>query len=71
MAFNKSMVGVLTVELFLNGDSLGFLNLNLESERVGHTLDDEGEYFLEYFSGAQCAKLSFGISIPNKLRNAL
>ena len=52
MAFNKSMVGVLTVELFLNGDSLGYMNLNLESERVGHTLDDKGEYFLEYFDVA-------------------
>ena len=44
--------GVFSVELFLNGDSLGFLNLNLETERVGHTLDDEGEYFLEYFDVA-------------------
>ena len=52
MAFNKSMVGVFTVELFLNGENLGFLNLNLENERVGHTLDDEGEYFLEYFDVA-------------------
>ena len=52
MAYNKSMVGVFTVELFLNGENLGFLHLNLENKRVGHTLDDEGEYFLEYFDVA-------------------
>ena len=52
MTFNEIITGVFTVELFLNGDSLGFLNLNLESKSVGHTLDDEGEYFLEYFDVA-------------------
>ena len=52
MAYNNSMTGVFTVELFLNGDSLGYMSLNLESGRVGHNLDDEGEYFLEYFDVA-------------------
>ena len=52
MTFNEIITGVFTVELFLNGDSLGFLNLNLESKGVGHTLDEEGEYFLEYFDVA-------------------
>ena len=33
MTFNKSMTGVFTVELFLNGDSLGYMNLNLESKK--------------------------------------
>lgn len=51
MAYNKGE-GIFVVELFLNGENLGFLNLNLESERVGHTLDDKGEYFLEYFDVA-------------------
>ena len=51
MAYNKGE-GIFVVELFLNGENLGFLNLNLETERVGHTLDDEGEYFLEYFDVA-------------------
>ncbi len=45
--------GVFSVELFLNDSSVGFLNLNLETERVGHTLDDKGEYFLEYFDVAE------------------
>ena len=52
VAYNKSGDSVFTVELFLNGDSLGYMNLNLENERVGHALDDEGEYFLEYFDVA-------------------
>ena len=52
MAYNKNMDGVFTVELFLNGENLGFLMLNLENKRVGHTLDDKGEYFLEYFDVA-------------------
>ena len=52
VAYNKSGAAVFTVELFLNGDSLGYMNLNLENERVGHNLDYEGEYFLEYFDVA-------------------
>ena len=52
VAYNKSGDSVFTVELFLNGDSLGYMNLNLENERVGHNLDDEGVYFLEYFDVA-------------------
>ena len=81
MTFNKSMTGVFTVELFLNGDSLGYMNLNLESKRVGHTLDEEGEYFLEYFDvapnfrgykaflnllGIEIPKLSLAHWTPNK-----
>ena len=52
MTFNEIITGVFTVELFLNGDSLGYMNLNLESKSVGHTLAAEGEWFLEYFDVA-------------------
>ncbi len=49
---------VFSVELFLNGENLGFLNLNLENERVSNSFGDIGyegeigEYFLEYFDVA-------------------
>ena len=40
---------VFIVELFLNEESLGFMNLDLDNERVSNSLDESEKYFLEYF----------------------
>ena len=47
--------GIFVVELFLNGENLGFLRLNLKNERVSNCFRYKGEiseYFLEYFDVA-------------------
>ena len=54
MAYNNGE-GIFVVELFLNGENLGFLSLDLNNERVSNSFGDIeiGEYFLEYFDVAQ------------------
>ena len=54
MAYNNGE-GIFVVELFLNGENLGFLKLNLKNERVSNCFRYKGEiseYFLEYFDVA-------------------
>ena len=62
--------GVFSVELFLNDSSIGFLNMNLETEKVGNTLDFESSVFLDYFDitpnfrGYKAFLNLLGIEIP-------
>ena len=47
--------GIFVVELFLNGENVGFLRLDLKNERVSNCFRYKGEiseYFLEYFDVA-------------------
>ena len=44
---------VFSVELFLNGSSVGFLNMNLETERVGNSLDFESSMIFDFFDIAE------------------
>ena len=45
--------GVFSVELFLNGSSVGFLNMNLETERVDNSLDFESSMIFDFFDIAE------------------
>ena len=45
--------GVFSVELFLNDSSIGFLNMNLESEKVDNTLDFESSMIFDFFDIAE------------------
>ena len=49
VVYNNAGNAVFTVELFLNKESIGFMNLDLDNERVSNSFDESGEYFLEYF----------------------
>ena len=53
VAYNNAGNAVFTVELFLNKESIGYMNLGLDNERVGNSFDEFGEYFLEYFDVAE------------------
>ena len=53
VAYNNAGNAVFTVELFLNEESLGYMNLGLDNERVGNSFDEFGRYFLEYFDVAE------------------
>ena len=44
--------GVFSVELFLNDSSVGFLNMNLETEKVDNSLDFESSMIFDYFDVA-------------------
>ena len=44
---------VFSVELFLNGSSVGFLNMNLETERVDNSLDFESSMIFDFFDIAE------------------
>ena len=44
---------VFSVELFLNGSSVGFLNMNLETERVDNSLDWESSMIFDFFDIAE------------------
>ena len=52
VAYNNAGNAVFTVELFLNEESIGYMNLGLDNERVGNSFDEFGRYFLEYFDVA-------------------
>ena len=43
---------VFSVELFLNDSSVGFLNMNLETEKVDNSLDFESSMIFDYFDVA-------------------
>ena len=73
--------GVFSVELFLNGDSSGFLNMNLETKKVDNSLDFESSMIFDYFDvapnfrgykaflnllGIEVPKLSLGHWTPEK-----
>ena len=45
--------GVFSVELFLNDSSVGFLNMNLETEKVDNSLDFESSMIFDFFDIAQ------------------
>ena len=45
--------GVFSVELFLNDSSVGFLNMNLETERVDNSLDFESSMLFDFFDIAE------------------
>ena len=49
VAYNNAGDVVFIVELFLNEESLGFMNLDLDNERVSNSFDESEKYFLEYF----------------------
>ena len=53
VAYNNAGNAVFTVELFWNKESLGYMNLDLDNERVGNSFDEFGRYFLEYFDVAE------------------
>ena len=53
VAYNNAGNAVFTVELFLNKESIGYMNLGLDNERVGNSFDEFGRYFLEYFDIAE------------------
>ena len=44
---------VFSVELFLNDSSIGFLNMNLETERVDNSLDFESSMIFDFFDIAE------------------
>ena len=44
---------VFSVELFLNDSSIGFLNMNLETERVDNSLDWESSMIFDFFDIAE------------------
>ena len=44
---------VFSVELFLNDSSVGFLNMNLETERVDNSLDWESSMIFDFFDIAE------------------
>ena len=44
---------VFSVELFLNNSSIGFLNMNLETERVDNSLDWESSMIFDFFDIAE------------------
>ena len=52
VAYNNAGNAVFTVELFLNKESIGYMNLGLDNERVGNSFSEIGEYFLKYLVGA-------------------
>ena len=52
VAYNNAGNAVFTVELFLNNESIGYMNLDLDNKRVGNSFTETGEYFLEYFDVA-------------------
>ena len=52
VAYNNAGNAVFTVELFLNKESIGYMTLGLDNERVGNSFDEFGRYFLEYFDVA-------------------
>ena len=72
---------VFSVELFLNDSSVGFLNMNLETERVDNSLDFESSMIFDFFDiaenfrgykaflgllGIEVPKLSLAHWTPNK-----
>ena len=52
VAYNNAGNAVFTVELFLNDSSVGFLNMNLETERVDNSLDFESSMIFDFFDVA-------------------
>ena len=75
---------VFSVELFLNDSSVGFLNMNLETERVDNSLDFESSMIFDFFDiaenfrgykaflgllGIEVPKLSLAHWTPNKNSN--
>ena len=52
VAYNNAGNAVFTVELFLNKESIGCMNLGLDNERVGNSFLEFGRYFLKYFDVA-------------------
>ena len=62
--------GVFSVELFLNDSSVGFLNMNLETERVDNSLDFESSMIFDFFDiaenfrGYKAFLGLLGISVP-------
>ena len=61
---------VFSVELFLNDSSVGFLNMNLETESVGNSLDFESSMIFDFldiaenFRGYKAFLNLLGIEIP-------
>ena len=53
VSYNNTGNAVFTVELFLNKESIGYMNLGLDNERVGNSFSAIGEYFLKYFEFAE------------------
>ena len=52
VTYNNTGNAVFTVELFFNKESIGYMNLGLDNERVGNSFSAIGEYFLKYFDVA-------------------
>ena len=52
VTYNNTGNAVFTVELFFNKESIGYMNLGLDNERVGNSFTEIGEYFLKYFDVA-------------------
>ena len=84
VAYNNAGDAVFIVELFLNEESLGFMNLDLDNERVSNSFDESEKYFLEYFDveedfrgykaflgllGIEVPKLGLAHWTPNKNSN--
>ena len=53
VAYNNAGNAVFTVELFLNDSSVGFLNMNLETEKVDNSLDFESSMIFDFFDIAE------------------
>ena len=53
VTYNNTGNAAFTVELFLNKESIGYMNLGLDNERVGNSFSAIGEYFLKYFDVAE------------------
>ena len=53
VSYNNTGNAVFTVELFLNKESIGYMNLGLDNERVGNSFFAIGEYILKYFDIAE------------------
>lgn len=49
----KASYGVFSVELFLNDSSVGFLNMNLETEKVDNSLDFKSSMIFDFFDIAE------------------
>ena len=70
VTYNNTGNAVFTVELFLNKESIGYMNLGLDNERVDNSFSEIGKYFLKYldvapnFRGYKAFIGLLGIEIP-------
>lgn len=71
VAYNNAGNAVFTVELFLNKESIGYMNLGLDNERVGNSFDEFGSSMIfdfldiaENFRGYKAFLGLLGIEVP-------